>query len=118
MVLDNAAGHQCGAVGIAGGSRQARLTPETARACSMQLTISNVGNRGTMNNEGLQNTIEVLDMVLDNAAGHQCGAVGIAGGSQQARVTPKTARVCSMQLTISNVAAWSTMKNGGLENII
>jgi hypothetical protein len=41
----------------------------------MQLTIYNVGDPGTIHNGGLENTFEVLDMVLDNAAGHhQCGA--------------------------------------------
>jgi hypothetical protein len=32
-----------------------------------------------MHNGGLDNITWVLDIVLDNAAGHQCGAVGIAG---------------------------------------
>jgi hypothetical protein len=45
----------------------------------MQLTISNVGDPGSMHNGGLENTIQILDMVLDNAAGHKLGAVGIAG---------------------------------------
>jgi hypothetical protein len=35
----------------------------------MQLTISNVGDPGTMHNGGLENTLEIVDMVLDNAAG-------------------------------------------------
>jgi hypothetical protein len=37
----------------------------------MQLTISNVGDPGSMHNGGLENTIQILDMVLDNAAGHK-----------------------------------------------
>jgi hypothetical protein len=52
-------------------SRQTRQTPQTAGACCVQLTISNVGDPGTMHNGGLENTLVIVDMVLDNSAGHK-----------------------------------------------
>jgi hypothetical protein len=122
MVLDNAAGHyQCGAVGIAcAHDNPVGLHKLQGLASCMQLTIYNVGDpAGTIiHNGGLENTMEVLDMVLDNAAGHQCGRQSAlhALTTSAPDSTNCCCRTCYMQLTIYNLgtqhdAKWEPRKH-------